>query len=142
MEESTQSLILAVDPGRAKLGLAVMNSSGLCLLREVVLTPEALGRIQEIVQTSPISQLVIGDRTGHEEALSLVEPTGLPVERISEHHTTLLARKLYWRDHPPRGWRRLVPQGLLTPNEPLDGYAAEVLALRFLGLMTDSILER
>ena len=42
------------------------------------------------------------------------------------------ARELYFREHPPRGWRRLVPTGLQLPPVPVDDYAAILIARRFL----------
>jgi hypothetical protein len=138
MNELTRQELLAVDPGRSKWGWAVVDRDGNCLLREVTPASEAFHRIQEIAQTRPISRILLGDRTGSAEARRHLEGLGLPLEMVSEHMTTLIARQLYRRDHPPRGWRRLVPQGLLMPDEPLDGYAAEALALRFLGLIEDA----
>jgi hypothetical protein len=52
---------------------------------------------------------------------------------VDERETTLRARALYFADHPPRGWRRLIPLGLQLPPRPIDDYAAILIARRFLG---------
>jgi RNase H-fold protein (predicted Holliday junction resolvase) len=57
---------------------------------------------------------------------------GLPVELVDERETSLLARARFFRDHPPRGWRRIVPRGMLLPDRPIDDYAALLIAERFL----------
>ena len=40
---------------------------------------------------------------------------GLPIVWVDEFETSRLARALYFNDHPPRGWRRLIPLGLQLP---------------------------
>jgi hypothetical protein len=34
--------------------------------------------------------------------------------------------------HPPRGWRRFVPRGMLLPPRPIDDFAALLIAERLL----------
>ena len=123
--------VLSIDPGTAKWGLAVVRRTGECVVREVVPAEAAPARVKALLAELRVPMILLGDRTGSEAALRLVEPMGTEVARVPEHGTTLLARGLYWRDHPPRGWRKLVPLGLLTPPVLLDGYAAEALALRY-----------
>jgi RNase H-fold protein (predicted Holliday junction resolvase) len=78
--------------------------------------------------------IVIGDRTGHAEAVQAVRalPVDVPVHLIDERGSTLEGRRLYFECNPPRGWRRLLPLSLQTPPVPVDAYAAAVLARRFL----------
>jgi hypothetical protein len=52
----------------------------------------------------------------------------VPLRAVDEHGTTLRARARYFTDHPPRGWRRLIPRSLQTPPEPYDDYVAVLLA--------------
>ena len=56
----------------------------------------------------------------------------MPVHLIDERETTLRARALYFADHPPRGWRRLIPLGMQLPPCPIDDYAAVLIGRRFL----------
>ena len=56
----------------------------------------------------------------------------LSPELVGEAYSTEEARSLYWQENPPKGWRRLVPLGLLVPPEPLDAYAAVVQVRRWL----------
>lgn len=51
-------------------------------------------------------------------------------ELASERNTTLQARELYFRHHPPRGWRRLLPKGMRVPPEPYDDFAALAIIYR------------
>lgn len=63
----------------------------------------------------------------------LMEVTNvIKILMIEEGYSTEEARKLYWQENPPQGWRRLLPLGLQVPPVNLDGYAAAVLVRRYL----------
>ena len=63
-----------------------------------------------------------------------VRAAGLPFALVDERETTLQARARFFIDHPPRGWRRLMPRGMLLPDRPIDDYAALLIAERYLRL--------
>ena len=147
-----RTLALAIDPGTAKWGLALVDSAGACVRREHVAAEEAPACVAAMLGEAPhrampgdapIAAILLGDRTGaraaRERIAALPLAADLPLILVPEHGTTLLARELYWRDHPPSGWRRLLPRGLLLPPEPLDSYAAEAIALRHFGLLEDRL---
>jgi len=56
----------------------------------------------------------------------------IPVLSAPERNTSLRAREVYFREYPPRGWRRLIPRGLLLPPRPIDDYAAFLIAIDWL----------
>lgn len=126
--------ILAIDPGRDKCGLALLSPRGEVLMQEVV-GAQALGpRARELAAHHHIALAVIGDRTGAAAARTALQ-TALPqieITAVNEHRSTEEARRLYFREHPPRGWRRLIPTTLQTPPRPYDDYVAVVLARRYL----------
>jgi hypothetical protein len=126
--------LLAIDPGLSKWGIALVARSGECLFREVLPPDAAIARIEEIAASGSVGEILLGDRTGSKAAQERLRHLG-EAKLIPEDRTTLIARDLYWRENPPRGWRRLVPRGLLFPPVPLDGYAAQALALRRLGIL-------
>ncbi|MDF1521940.1 MAG: hypothetical protein P1P87_03865, partial [Trueperaceae bacterium] len=76
--------------------------------------------------------VALGDGTGSREARARLESGGRRVHLVDERATSERGRRLYWRLHPPRGWRRLVPEGMRPPPAGLDAYAAYAIALRFL----------
>jgi hypothetical protein len=59
---------------------------------------------------------------------------GCPLEPVlvDEHRSSEQGRRRYFRDNPPRGWRRLLPVGLQTPPRAYDDYVAVILAERYL----------
>ncbi len=123
--------VLAIDPGRDKCGLAVVQP-GRVLHREVVARDRLGGRVAELAAAYAVQVVVIGDATGSQQVLREVSGLGRPVELVPERGTSLEARRRYFRDHPPRGLARLVPEGLRVPPRPVDDYVAVILAERFL----------
>jgi RNase H-fold protein (predicted Holliday junction resolvase) len=124
-------MVLAIDPGRAKCGLAVVARSGLIRHREIVSCAELRRRVGECLRRYPIRRLILGRGTGHREVLRELQDLGIPLTLVDEAGTTLEARRRYFEAHPPRGWRRWVPRGLLIPPEPYDDWVAVLLAERY-----------
>jgi len=127
-------VVLAIDPGRQKCGLAV-GRPGELLARAVVPAAQAPEVVAGWVKRYGVARIVLGEGTGSETILeALGHLSGLPrVETVQERGTTLEARRRYFRDHPPRGWRRLIPLSLQVPPEEYDDYAAVLLLERVLG---------
>jgi len=124
--------ILAVDPGREKSGVVVAED--LIILDRAVTPTAGLGLLlREWGKRYAVAQVVVGDRTGREEIRGIVAAAlhGVPVTLVGEAQTTLLARRAYFADHPPRGWRRLLPRSMQLPPVPYDDYAAAVILQRF-----------
>jgi RNase H-fold protein (predicted Holliday junction resolvase) len=124
--------VLAVDPGREKCGVAVCGPDGSIVRRVIGL--EALRDLAaQWIQSYGIDGVVVGDGTGSKHVFDILRGLGAPVALVAERGSTLAARRRYFRDHPPRGWRRLLPVSLLVPPQPYDDYAAEILAEEYLG---------
>ncbi|MDR7485847.1 MAG: hypothetical protein QN187_11010 [Armatimonadota bacterium] len=121
-------VVLAVDPGRTKCGVAVC-APGEVRARAIV-APQALPALVSDWQARyGVTLIVVGNRTGSADVMaSLREVATVPLRLVEEAGTTLRARARYFAEHPPRGWRRLIPLGLQTPPEPYDDYVAVLLA--------------
>lgn len=125
-------MYIGVDPGRDKCGVAVLNSAGEIFFQRVIAT-ENLAEVAEKLSTLfDIELVILGDGTTHNEAERILRKY-FSVQVVDEKHTTELARKIYWKKNPPRGWRRLLPTSLQVPPEPVDAIVAEILIKRFLG---------
>ena len=125
------STVLAIDPGRDKCGIAVLSPQGDILLHEIVPTGALETRVSELAaEYAP--RIIMGDGTTSAAAKARIEAQAGAVILVDEYRTTEEGRRLYWAENPPRGWRRLVPRGLLTPTVPVDDFAAVALARRFL----------
>ena len=125
--------VLGLDPGTRKCGYAVLPGLGSEPLTLGIAPIEALAeRLREVVLRNPVSVAAIGRGTNAAAVARVVATLGLRIELVDERETTLRARARYFRDHPPRGWRRLIPRGMLLPDRPIDDYAALLIAERFL----------
>ena len=125
--------LLAVDPGRAKCGLAVVaGPEPIQVLGRTVTETERLTlEVAALRRRYPqITRLIIGDGTGSatlRRALAAAVPDLSP-EVVPEHGTSALARVRFMAENPARGWRRVLPPGLRAPERPYDDYVAVLLA--------------
>ncbi|SHJ54026.1 RuvC family protein [Propionispora hippei] len=128
--------VVAVDPGREKCGVAVMSKADGALWQGVIATEQLTEKIRHLAMQYGLTTLVLGDRTSSgkaKEALAdlLIEDKKLEIVSVDEHHSTELARQYYWREHPPRGLKRLIPLTMQVPPVPVDDYVAVILAERY-----------
>jgi len=148
-------VVLGVDPGRDKMGWALVDyegdlfSSGICPVSEQEFFLTALTRgadrwgyelspwvtekaVLRVQQPEKLSFIAIGDGTGSREALKLFEQLGIQVVVVDESGTTLEARELYWSLHVPPWWQKCLPRAMWYPPRPLDDLAAWAIVRRSL----------
>lgn len=126
--------LLAVDPGREKCGIAVMTFGREVLDRAIIATEDLSTRIAYYIGRYGVGLVVMGDRTGGRDARNALRRAGFRLEIIfvDEDRSSEMGRRRYLLDHPPTGWRRLLPLGLREPDRPYDDYVAVILAERYL----------
>ena len=126
-------MILGVDPGTRKCGYALIEPG---VPTPVVLGIAPLAELGAVVASIgaayPIAMVALGRGTNSEHVASIVTAQGLAHTLVDERETTLRARARFFADHPPRGWKRLMPRGMLLPDRPIDDYAALLIAERYL----------
>ena len=128
-------MILGIDPGTRKCGFAVIDGLGTTPVTLCIAPLDGLAeRLDQLVRAYAIDRVAIGRGTNADAIVAVVRDRGLPYELVDERETTLQARARFFDDHPPRGWRRLVPRGMLLPDRPIDDYAALLIAERYLRL--------
>jgi len=126
--------IIALDPGSEKCGLAVLGDDGRVIEQMVIVAADLVTTVLRLTGRHQVESLVMGDRTGAKRLRRLLEAAQVPLRIITvdEHHSTLQARRRYFAEHPPQGWRRLVPLTLQHPPRPYDDYVAVILGERYL----------
>ncbi len=125
-------IVLAVDPGRDKAGIAVVSKARGTLFRCIVSAGDCAFRGSELAAAHGVHKIVVGDRTGSREAVrALSLSSGLEVITVDEHRSSMEGRQRYLSEHRGRGLCRFVPVGLRTPPEPFDDYVAVILAARY-----------
>ncbi|MHC1759684.1 MAG: pre-16S rRNA-processing nuclease YqgF [Negativicutes bacterium] len=128
--------ITAVDPGREKCGVAVVDREQGVLWREVADTRALLSKVAGLLAQFGGRTLVLGDQTASAEVRqslqTLLDQAVIDkIVLIDEHGSTEAARVRYWQEIPPTGWRKLIPLGLLVPPCAVDDFAAIILAERY-----------
>ena len=128
-------MILAIDPGRDKCGVVVMNESGEIKFQKVIETINFSTTILELEKKFDLQIVILGNGTTSKELkLTIEKIISIPIKIVDEKHTTEEARKLYWIKNPPQGWRKFLPTTMQVPPIPVDDLVAEILAKRFLSI--------
>ena len=118
-------MLVAFDPGR-NIGMAFVSNEGELLTAKVI----ELADLQTL--DIPEAIILIGDGTGSKDIQTVLRQRGYTFELVDETGTTLEARALYFKDYPPKGLIRFLPEGMRPPPASLDHYAAYAIALRYL----------
>lgn len=131
-------IVMAIDPGRTRCGMALVTRDERgrmsLLWRKVTATESIDEALLEAAAVRPYSLLIVGSGTTSRVLMDRLRENnpGLSILLVDEKDTTLQARERYWTYNPRRGLRRLLPASLQTPPEPVDDFAALILAERVL----------
>ena len=127
-------MIIAIDPGKDKCGLAVLDRPGSVLERKVLPREHIPNALPYFVAKYRVTTIVVGQSSSGKELERDISKTDLRIHLVfvSEKYSTLEARKRYWKENKPRGLMRLIPTSLRVPPVPVDDYAAVILGERFL----------
>ena len=120
--------LIAIDPGRSKCGLVLVDRDQACVVEGIVLPRQEVDvQIETWIATvHGVERILLGDGTSSEDLRRGLKRFA-SVEVVQEKGTTLRARQRYWQLWPPRGWRRLIPKGMQIPPGNLDAVAALVI---------------
>ncbi|MBV9719054.1 MAG: pre-16S rRNA-processing nuclease YqgF [Candidatus Eremiobacteraeota bacterium] len=124
--------VIGVDPGRRKAGYALLDARGAVVAAGIEPIDRLPACLQRLAWERLVHAIALGRGTNARPVKAALEALGLPIHLVDEYETSRNARGLYFADHPPRGWRRLLPIGLQVPQRPIDDYAAILIARRFL----------
>ena len=125
--------ILAIDPGREKTGIAILNNSDV-LEHEIINSEELVQTIKSLLEKYIIKTIIMGNGTSSKKKYDLLKREFMDrdIVLINEYRTTDEARKLYFQENPPKGWKKLIPLGMQVPPVPVDDYAAIVIGRKYL----------
>ncbi|ERT59632.1 hypothetical protein [Megasphaera vaginalis (ex Srinivasan et al. 2021)] len=131
-------MILAIDPGSEKTGIAVVEDDGALLHKEIAATVKLREVFDRIYTGYRFTTMVMGDGTNHRRLQPVAEQwihdggREIAFALVDEKFTTVEGRALYWKYTPRRGWRRFWPLSLQYPPEPVDDFVAWIIGLRYL----------
>ncbi len=126
-------LILGIDPGTRKCGYALVEAVRRPpLALGIIVTEDLAPQLAEIATRYRPTAIALGGGTHAATIGAMLASLQIPIEIVDERATTLLARERYFVANSPKGWRRLVPRGMLLPPRPIDDFAAVLIAERLL----------
>lgn len=125
--------ILAIDPGKEKTGIAILKNSDV-LEHKIINSEELVQIIKSLLEKYIIKTIVMGNGTSSKKKYDLLKREFIDrdIVLINEYRTTDEARKLYFQENPPKGWKKLIPLGMQVPPVPVDDYAAIVIGRKYL----------
>lgn len=131
------NFILAIDPGKEKVGWAILNYQKEVLKKGVCFLSESYRVVKNLLQEFSIKTIVIGDSKFGNSIESLLRDQGinLPIVKVTEKNSTFEARRRYFMDHPPTGIWHLIPISLQVPPIPVDDYSAVIIGERYIDSM-------
>ena len=126
-------VVAAIDPGREKCGVAIVNEDGRVLEQAVVVTAQLADELAARAKKNRPERILLGNGTTSRDAEETIRAvfSDIPVEIVDEYRTTDDARIAYWKAHPPTGWRRFFPTSMQVPPVPVDDFVAVILAQRY-----------
>ena len=131
-----ETCIIAIDPGREKCGLAVVDRHQGVREKKIIATQDLETAVKQLTESYATYTVIIGDRT-HSRALRKelqavqVQGNTLTVIPVNEHRSSDEARTRYWQEHPPKGLKKFIPVTLQSPPVPIDDFVAVILAERY-----------
>lgn len=126
-------IVLAIDPGREKCGIAVIDSETGVLVKEITASASIGQRVNTLYNTFKPNNVILGDGTNSRTILRVLDIySQIKIELFDEKNSTMLARMRYFKDNPPKGLRKLIPITMQTPPVNIDDYAAIILAESFI----------
>lgn len=127
-------MIIVIDPGKDKCGLAILDGSARTLEKKIVPRRELAYEVPGFLAKYAIQTIVVGGSTTSRSVQKELMRMDImaSIVFIEESFSTQEARKRYFKENPPKGLLRFVPKGLLSPPHPVDDYAAVILGERYL----------
>ncbi|MFH1538862.1 MAG: hypothetical protein ABIH66_07870 [bacterium] len=128
-------MFVAIDPGRHKCGVAVMDGDG-GVVEKLIVRRDALGdEIKNLLSRHPgVEAFAVGSGTGGGGAAALLRENfpGIGTSVVEEKDTTRLAKERFFRENPGKRYLGIFPLSLFLPQPEVDEYAAVVIGERFL----------
>lgn len=130
----SEERIFAIDPGKDKLGIALLDEEGNILYKKIV-TKNSLPEVFSLALSDKKNfTIVVGNSTGREFVVDFLREREIPYRLVNERGSSEEAKILYFKENPPRGIKKFFPASFLFPKEPFDDWQAVVIGRRFLRL--------
>lgn len=127
-------MLMGIDPGRKKCGVAIVTEKGEEIEKKIVETSSLSHKIEEVFSQYSISKCILGNGTYADKVFNILQ---LLIEEekiifIEEEGSTYLAEQRYLKENPPLGLNFLNKIIKFKPKRPMDDYTAVVLVEKYL----------
>ncbi len=130
--DKREKLLLSIDPGKDKCGIAILNYQLMVLYKDIIKTTNIKSYLQEVLNNYNIKDIVIGNGTYSVKLSQIVRDlTDIPVSIVDEAYTTVEAEERYLAKHK-NSWQRWIPFISWKPSTAVDDYVAVILAERYI----------
>jgi len=127
--------LLALDPGRDKVGTAVLDYQAQEQEKTIVKIDELSAHLKEIFKIYNIEEIIMGNGTGAEKVLKLIKNNFAErkIKLVEEEFTTEEAQARYLKEKPMSNYEKLLRKFVSWKlKKPLDDYAALIIAEKYL----------
>jgi RNase H-fold protein (predicted Holliday junction resolvase) len=129
--------ILSLDPGRDKVGAAVLSQNAEEKEKTIIKREEIVKHLTEVFDKYDINIIVFGSGTGSEELIEEIKENidieGKKIKMIDEQYTTEEAQARYLAEKPMSRYEKFLRKFInWKVNKPLDDYAALIIAEKYL----------
>ena len=124
-------MFISIDPGNKKFGYAIFDNNQNIISKGIKPVSEFENFSKHIKNKFGNAYIIIGNGTEHKYFFQTLKFYFDKIDLTDEKYTTEEARKLYFKENPPKGWKKFIPLTLLTPQVDIDDYAAIAIAQRF-----------
>jgi RNase H-fold protein (predicted Holliday junction resolvase) len=129
--------ILSLDPGRDKVGAAVLSQNAEEKEKSIIKREEIVKHLTEVFDKYDINIIVFGGGTGAEELIEEIKENidigDKKIKMIDEEYTTEEAQARYLAEKPMSRYEKLLRMFInWKVNKPLDDYAALIIAEKYL----------
>ena len=126
--------IISIDPGNHKCGVILADKINKVIVDGRIVKTKYVSYLVDLwSQKYFIDLIIIGNGTSSNNLISNLKNNKIPLKKVNEKNSTLLARERYWEIWPKPIYLKILPKGMILPKEKnLDAIAALVLLENFM----------
>ena len=120
--------LIAIDPGKCKCGLVLVDLIQKKVDQAIVLNSELLPKyVKSLNSYENISKVIVGNGTTSKQNIEKLKFLKKELIVVEEKNTTFRAKKRYFELFPIRGLKNLLPKEIFIMNKNLDAVSALII---------------
>ena len=120
--------LIAIDPGKCKCGLVLVDLIQKKVDQAIVLNSESLPKyVKTLNSYENISKVIVGNGTTSKQNIEKLEFIKKDLIIVEEKNTTFRAKKRYFELFPTRGFKTFLPKEIFIMNKNLDALSALII---------------